>query len=376
MSYSTIIDGSRTFADRPIVSFFDSASQTWQDRSGFNNQTLNQLLAAEWQRVWPAGSAFVFQLNRYPAQTDVVLAINKHKVTVSSLARNWSAEDPDKNYNFSIQYSQAAGREPVNKAARMLQLPRVMCTDSFSKTGDGFFSLAETPPIRLVENYFSCHKLAKGALLASVGNAAASSSLYVGIAWGVAGILYVLVLHLVKPKKQLVLTQDVREEMEKGLQELKEDALYAVVASLSKGERDSAAFDNFARLHRRPLRSGEAGEHDCQLVGRALTSVFDTRDDCHSAPSLDFRDHPHGLSRRLSSSSSSKRKSMSSQEFHIQQQHQQQQHQQQQQQQSHEQRGSLSTVSGLPAFTRHPLDATVPRARASLVRPASQIHQL
>ena len=188
----------------PLYSFTDRSGVFW-DWSFAKNLTFNQLAQAEFQMVCSGqcGTIF-FRTYSAPRKNSVNMPINRFNLNLGQLSPN-----PSLQINIS----------GVN-------LPVSMCVDTFSQP-QALARLTQAPPVRLIQNYFECTSTLSSALMTSIGNAAASARLYVGLSWAAFGVLFVFLLRLrAKRSHEIVLTQHAKADIEAAQAQIRNELIY------------------------------------------------------------------------------------------------------------------------------------------------------
>ena len=218
MRYTLALESSRNsqLIDIPLQSWTDSSGRFW-DYSWASSRSIRQLQADEFNKICPDGRCrmILFYMYSYQGQTSMNTPVNRLDLSMRQMSPNKSL----KTFNSYLN---------VNTAVQM-------CVDTFTQT-QAMERLSRAPPVILVQSYYECHLTLQTALMASVGNAAATTGLYVGIIWLVLGAIYAA---LSKRRAQedgagaLLLTDVLREDLENAQSALRKEVLYEGLTRLS-----------------------------------------------------------------------------------------------------------------------------------------------
>jgi len=155
---------------------------------------------------------FLFYTTAFPQATSVNMPINRFDLSLNQLSPN-----------SSIRYKSRFGLLPVQ-----------MCVDTFSQP-QAMARLSQAPPVKLVQSYYECTTTLSAALMASIGNAAATSTLYVGIGWTVFGALFILYLKLRAQRTHsgaIVLTEDIKMDLEATQDSIRRELVFEALMSV------------------------------------------------------------------------------------------------------------------------------------------------
>jgi hypothetical protein len=173
----------------PIVSWRNETSGQIWDYSWAAGLSLSQLAQREFQVICDGKCGLIFFYTySYKGETSANTPLNKYDVSLSQLIANATQ---------------------LRNTFLNMDLPQQMCVDTLSQPR-ALSRLAQRPPVTLVQAYFECQNTPMAAFTASIGNAAATSGLYVSIGWLVFGLLYVALLKRGEKNGSLVLTHDAK----------------------------------------------------------------------------------------------------------------------------------------------------------------------
>lgn len=152
IGYSINVQRAPAISNQSIKSFTDPENGRIYDNSWAKGKSLDQLLEAEWDNVCQNCSAFIFEVEGSSF-------LNKYGLTMSNFA-------------------------PEGK---------LLCHDIISQHA-AISSLAQAPPVNIVNSYFQCSKTTFSAMAGSVGGAIAATGFMISIFWVLFGHLVVWVL--------------------------------------------------------------------------------------------------------------------------------------------------------------------------------------
>ena len=158
-------------------------------------------------------------------------------------------------------------------------VPIIMCVDTFSQP-QALARLSQAPPIKLVQSYFECTNTLSAAFMASVGNAAATSTLYVGIGWAIFGVIFVFYLNYSAHSGAVVLTEDTKADLEATQAQIRNELIFEGLRSLSEELVRKKVISESAALNRldsfRPLfyeQHGPPGPEEQEALERVGSEI-------------------------------------------------------------------------------------------------------
>jgi hypothetical protein len=247
----------------PLNSFTDKEGKFW-DWSFAKGKTFNDLLRDEFQKVCGGKCAMIYFVTKSTALlSSVNTPFNRFDLSLAQL-----------NSNASLVVLDGVGE---NKRT----VPSIMCVDTFSQP-QALARLSQAPPIKLVQSYFECTSTLSAAFMASVGNAAATSTLYVGIGWAIFGVIFVFYLNHSAHSGTMVLTEDTKADLEATQAQIRNELIFEGLRSLSeelvrkKVISESAALirlDSFRPLfHEQHGPPGPEEQEALERVGSEISS--------------------------------------------------------------------------------------------------------
>lgn len=239
--------------DIPLVSWTNATTGQQWDYNWAEGMSLRQLSQNEFRRICDAKCGIVFFYTySYRATTSVNLPMNQYDVSIDQLNTTTGVlldAFVQPNMNFTLQ----------------------MCVDTFSQPR-ALSLLAQQPPVQLVQTYFECRQTPMAAFTASIGNAAATSTLYVSVGWLLFGLLYVGILRATRRDGALVLTHALKDDLESTQSAMRNELLYEALQHLGQRSGVPASFAARVGLMRCLfVEQGEAPREDWEHCGREIS---------------------------------------------------------------------------------------------------------
>lgn len=265
----------------PVVSFTDPSTGKFFDNSWANNLTLNQLITREFDKNCPTCGAIIFHLSHFLARTNFYFPINRNGLSAYNLLTEPQIEYITVNQDTSRKFDLPPTQATLLNGTRY---PYLACQDTLSQS-KAMSRLAQQPPVDLINAYFSCRKSWFQAISSSIGASAASTNLYIFIAWVLLGMLcrkfYPVLYGKFYP------TDSRLERLVDAEREIERSALVDVVESLGviadelkdRGTSSAVAaatglhskISNYTRLFKRAESGTESEEKRRQLLGALIT---------------------------------------------------------------------------------------------------------
>ena len=208
----------------PIQSWTDPKTGMVWNYNWANNQTIAQLVSSEFTKICNKDCTMIFFYSyAAPGATSMNMPINEFDLSLRQLNGNSSNRLPST--GLRIQ----------------------MCSDSFTRR-EPLAMLSKNPPVKLVQSYYECQNTLTTSLVGSVGNAAATSTLYVGFGWIILGLLYSRYLKMRVQREQVgavLLTEAVKVELEATHDQIRLELIYEGLKNMediSQGRPLSTSF--------------------------------------------------------------------------------------------------------------------------------------
>ena len=203
-----------------LVANNPSLANTPLSKPWVGNKTANQLLAEAFTKTaGPSIGLVMFESLSILGDINVDMPLNTDSIELRTLLELQGDSHPQY-FDWMIR-------------ANMTSL---MCQDPFTQSA-AFSALAATPPVELIERYFSCSKTVKYAMETTLGNAISMSNFIVTLIWLALGAVIVMILrlHAEHRGRPDVYVSDKRIElMTQILEEMKDETLCAALSNVHK----------------------------------------------------------------------------------------------------------------------------------------------
>lgn len=171
LQYAQIVARFPDVANLPLESWKDTDGYSW-DYTWSNGRSFQQMLSDEFVKICSEKCAFAYFFTLSATQeSSFNVPMNKFDMSLRDIS-----------LDSSLQYFDATTRANVTTQ---------MCVDTFSHP-QALLKLSNKPPVPLIQGYFECKSTLGAALLESIGNAVATSTLYVSIIWSLLGVVFFL----------------------------------------------------------------------------------------------------------------------------------------------------------------------------------------
>jgi len=195
IAYTADITYDLNLADVPIKAYTNADTGVTYNNTWAKRKSFNQLLNGAFKTAcpWSECGMFLYETSGIEGATSVALAINKFYVRLSQFTTG-----------EHVSFQPGPGLPAVNFTLQS-------CVDTISQQ-DALLKLSATPPVSLVQNYYQCTPTLAGAFTTSIGNASASTALYINLGMLALGFFGYYLINWVVESQGFKLVPRIKKE--------------------------------------------------------------------------------------------------------------------------------------------------------------------